>query len=38
MQTAEGEQLMRLGDDWRVTIEPGLRAELHELLGPQALC
>jgi DNA polymerase-3 subunit alpha len=37
VETPEGEQLMRLGDDWRVKIEPGLRAELRELLGASAL-
>jgi hypothetical protein len=29
---------MKLGPDWTVAIHPGLRAELRELLGPQALC
>ena len=38
VQTAEGEQVMRLGPDWTVSIEPGLRAELRTLLGAQALC
>jgi len=38
VQTVGGEQLMRLGDDWRVSIEPGLRSELRELLGDEALC
>lgn len=38
VQTGTGEQLMRLGEGWRVKIEPGLRAELRELLGPSALC
>ncbi|MDB5879519.1 MAG: polymerase subunit alpha, partial [Variovorax sp.] len=37
VQTAEGEQIMQLGAEWRVKIEPGLRAELRELLGPAAL-
>lgn len=38
VQSADGEQVMRLGDEWKVTIHPGLRAELRELLGPKALC
>jgi DNA polymerase-3 subunit alpha len=38
VQTAAGEQVMKLGPDWTVAIHPGLRAELRELLGPQALC
>jgi DNA polymerase III subunit alpha len=38
VQTADGEQVMKLGDDWKVSIQPGLRAELRELLGPTALC
>ena len=38
VQTPEGEHVMKLGDDWKVAIHPGLRAELRELLGPKALC
>jgi DNA polymerase-3 subunit alpha len=38
VQTPEGEQVMRLGEDWKVSIQPGLRAELRDLLGPKALC
>lgn len=38
VQTAEGEQMMRLGDGWKVAINPSLLAELRDLLGPQALC
>lgn len=38
VQTPEGERVMKLGDGWKVAIHPGLRAELRELLGPQALC
>ncbi|MBC7462209.1 MAG: hypothetical protein H7287_12680, partial [Thermoleophilia bacterium] len=37
VQTPEGEQVMQLGEEWRVKIEPGLRAELRELLGTEAL-
>jgi DNA polymerase-3 subunit alpha len=37
VQTPQGEQLMRLGEGWRVKIEPGLRQELRELLGDEAL-
>jgi DNA polymerase-3 subunit alpha len=38
VQTAEGEQIMKLGEGWNVSIHPGLRQELRDLLGPQALC
>jgi DNA polymerase-3 subunit alpha len=37
-QPGGAEQLVRLGEQWRVAIHPGLRQELRELLGPQALC
>jgi hypothetical protein len=39
VQQPEGaEVLVKLGDDWKVAIHPGLRAELRGMLGPKALC
>jgi len=35
--TTAGEKAMRLGPEWRVSIEPGLKNELRELLGPQSV-
>ena len=37
VHTADGIEHMRMGDDWRVTIEGGLRTELQQLLGPSAV-
>ncbi|MSW84812.1 MAG: DNA polymerase III subunit alpha [Actinobacteria bacterium] len=35
--TSGGPRTLRLGDDYRVTATPSLRAELEQLLGPAAL-
>ena len=35
VQTPEGEQVMKLGDGWKVAIHPGLRAELREPPEPE---
>lgn len=37
VHTASGSRTMRLGGDWRVAIEPGLKAELRDLLGAEAV-
>ena len=35
--SSDGETTLRLGDGWRVKIDSGLKDELRELLGPQAV-
>jgi len=35
--TSSGEKTLRLGSDWRVSVDAGLRDEIRELLGPQAI-
>ncbi len=37
MATREGVRRLRFGDGYRVDPDHGLRAELDQLLGPQAL-
>jgi DNA polymerase-3 subunit alpha len=37
MRTSTGERRLRLGPDYKVTPSPGLRAELHQLLGDATL-
>jgi hypothetical protein len=37
METSAGARRLRLGREYRVTPSPGLRAELHHLLGDSAL-
>jgi DNA polymerase-3 subunit alpha len=37
VQTASGERVLRLGSDWKVSIDHGLKHELRELLGPNSV-
>ena len=37
MRTREGTRRLRFGRDYRITPSPGLRSELDELLGAQAI-
>jgi DNA polymerase-3 subunit alpha len=37
MRTREGTRRLRFGSDYRITASPGLRSELDELLGSQAI-
>ena len=37
MRTRDGTRRLRFGDDYRISPSPPLRAQLAEVLGPQAI-